>query len=215
MDSKQYQREAQVTLSHSFFGEFVSTSELIAALNEAIAACAKVDKLKKLLFYGRGADQPVRRPSESLGAIAMTGSQEATFHALIGVGTEGAECFEILRDWLVEVRENRIPVPFPVTKIMEELGGNTWYVAVGAEAMGVTIDDIYALNIAQLRARYKERFDAFEANNRNLEFESSVMKSMSETITGQPETKLWEKASVIDQPLPKADDEISRYEQQK
>lgn len=216
MDAKQYQREAQATLSHSFFGEFVETTALINALNEAIAACAKVDKIKKLLFYGRGADALLplpRKPYSTLGSIPMTGKQETVFHALIGVGTEGAECFEILRDWLVASRDQKIPEDFPQVKTMEELGGGAWYVAVAAEAMGVSIEDIFALNIAQLRARYKDKFDAFEANNRNLTFETSVMKSAADVYiqTTNP-LDVQAKFSGL---LPKADDEIDRFNSQK
>lgn len=221
MDAKQYQREAQATLSHSFFGEFIGTSEMIAALNEAIAACAKVDKLKKLLFYGRGADERLphpRRPYASIGSIPMTGTQETVFHALIGAGTEGAECFEILRDWLMVARDSKEPVPFPNVKVMEELGGGTWYVAVAAEALGVTIEDIFSLNIAQLRARYKDKFDAFEANNRNLSFETSVMKSVAQAVTPEKVQKDWPSFNEICPPaekMPKADEEIERFNAQK
>lgn len=197
MDILTYQNEAQVTLSHSFFGEYVELRELLDALNDAIIACAKVDKLKKVLFYGRGINgraEVARKPFSTLGAVPLTGQQETILHALIGIGTEGAECLEILRDWVhgmitggygedfesVAHKHPHETTASPKSfKLQEESGGTLWYIAILAEAMGITVEDIAGFNIAQLRARYKDKFDAFEANKRNLAFEHSVMVNMA------------------------------------
>lgn len=208
MDSAQYQSEALVTLSHSFFGEYVETREMLDALNEFIVASAKLDELKKVLFYGRNitarAENP-RKPFATLGAFRMTGEDETMLHGLLGIATEAGEIAEVLRDALHAMQTGEFQT-FDGAHIREELGDLLWYVAVAGDSMQMGFGEMMQVNIAKLRARYKDKFDAAEANQRNLEFERSVMTNMDSA--GKQASAMLDVATPE---LPKADDEITRY----
>lgn len=182
----QYQREAHVTASTSFYGDFVCTKELLEKLNIAIAAIAEVDKVKKQLFYGRDIEG-LRTISLPVADLNMSVAEQNIMHSLIGVGTEGGECLELLRDFLFG-KFTGARGQFDQIKVMEELGGAMWYIPIGAQAMGVTMAEIADLNIAQLRKRYAGKFDAYEANNRDLAAEDKVMGEMTGTLSGAEKT---------------------------
>jgi NTP pyrophosphatase (non-canonical NTP hydrolase) len=56
---------------------------------------------------------------------------------------------------------------FNTTELIKELGDVLWYVAVLADALGATLDEVADVNIAKLRARYPEGFSAERSINRD------------------------------------------------
>ena len=50
--------------------------------------------------------------------------------------------------------------------LARELGDVMWYVAMGAQAIGYSLEEIMKLNIEKLNARYPEGFDAERSQNR-------------------------------------------------
>lgn len=50
--------------------------------------------------------------------------------------------------------------------LVEELGDVAWYLAVCAEALGVTLEEVLQANIDKLKARYPEGFDKARSINR-------------------------------------------------
>lgn len=204
----QYQREAHVTASTSFYGDFVCTKELLEKLDIAIAAIAEVDKVKKQLFYGRNIEG-LRTIHMPVADINMSVAEQNITHALIGVGTEGGECLELLRDFITnKVRSGAMAYGYSHAKVMEELGGAMWYIPIGAQAMGLTMERVAELNIAQLRKRYAGKFDAYEANNRDLAAENKVMEEMTGTLSAS-ELKIPVLGSVT------ADEEKQRYNERR
>ena len=53
--------------------------------------------------------------------------------------------------------------------LIEELGDTAWYLAVCAEALGVTLEEVLNRNIAKLKARYPDGFDKARSVNREEE----------------------------------------------
>lgn len=51
--------------------------------------------------------------------------------------------------------------------IAEELGDLLWYVANTASELGFSLEDIAAVNIEKLKARYPDGFDSDRSMNRN------------------------------------------------
>jgi len=47
-----------------------------------------------------------------------------------------------------------------------ELGDVLWYLSVAAKQRGLTLEDIASANIAKLKARYPNKFDAARSRNR-------------------------------------------------
>lgn len=52
------------------------------------------------------------------------------------------------------------------TKLIRETGDLLWYCALMAEALDVSLAEIAQINIAKLRARYPDGFDADRSNHR-------------------------------------------------
>lgn len=53
--------------------------------------------------------------------------------------------------------------------LKKELGDVMWYVAMICHAMHWNLDEILAMNVEKLKARYPEGFDVERANNRNID----------------------------------------------
>ena len=51
-------------------------------------------------------------------------------------------------------------------KLIEELGDVAWYLAIAAEALGVTLGEVLERNVKKLEARYPEGFDKARSINR-------------------------------------------------
>lgn len=90
--------------------------------------------------------------------VAETGVDELQLeHAALGVGTEAGELLDIIKRFLFYGK-----AVDPV-HAAEELGDALWYVAAGATALGMTLDQIATLNIAKLRTRYPNGFTEADA----------------------------------------------------
>lgn len=58
-------------------------------------------------------------------------------------------------------------------RVAEELGDVAWYLAVAAEAIGYSLDDILQMNVDKLLKRYPDGFDA-ERSVHRPEYESEA-----------------------------------------
>jgi NTP pyrophosphatase (non-canonical NTP hydrolase) len=90
-------------------------------------------------------------------------------HAALGIASEGGELAGAVKAWLHYGR------PLDRRNIIEELGDVLWYVAEGAAALGVTLDDVAAANVRKLAARYPGAFDEAAANLRDLVVEARAL----------------------------------------
>ena len=78
----------------------------------------------------------------------------------MGLNGEAGECIDLLKKHLFHGRE------LDRKKLAEELGDVLWYVTELATEAGYTLADIAQNNIAKLRRRYPEGFDAERSRNR-------------------------------------------------
>jgi NTP pyrophosphatase (non-canonical NTP hydrolase) len=74
--------------------------------------------------------------------------------AALGLSGESGEFAELVKKHLFHGH------PLDKEKAMKEIGDVLWYVAFACEALGVQLDDIAERNIAKLKARYPEKFEA-------------------------------------------------------
>lgn len=93
-------------------------------------------------------------------------------HAAMGCFTESSELMEAVEK---QYRDGELDL----TNFGEEIGDIEWYQAIGFDATGVTEASCREKNIAKLRARYPEKFDADQAVNRDLDAERNVLESPS------------------------------------
>ena len=54
-------------------------------------------------------------------------------------------------------------------KLVKELGDIAWYLAETAYALDISLDEVFARNIAKLKARYPEGFDTEKSIHRDEE----------------------------------------------
>lgn len=178
-----YIGEAMVTMSPSWHGDDVSFAALRSVLAEAIEALTKLDKIKKALFYGRALpedfypqqDLPLSQHDSETCLTLPTWFEEDKYgeyviHAIIGAATETGELLEALQKVVINGEA------FDEVNMREEVGDVFWYLAALAHTCNFTFEDAQRVNIAKLRARYPNKFTAFDANNRNLTAERRILE---------------------------------------
>ena len=90
-------------------------------------------------------------------------------HAAIGIFTESGELLEAL----VEVAETGT---LDKVNFAEEIGDVQWYAAIASDETGVSLDAIQKTNIAKLKKRYPQKFDAELAVNRDVKGERAILE---------------------------------------
>ena len=74
-------------------------------------------------------------------------------NGLMGLNGEAGEAIDILKKYLFQGHE------LDGEHLAKELGDVAWYLAVTADALGYTLEDILSMNVKKLRARYPNGFD--------------------------------------------------------
>lgn len=75
-------------------------------------------------------------------------------NGLMGLNGEAGEAIDILKKHLYQGHE------LDREHLAKELGDVAWYLAVTADALGYTLEDILQMNVQKLRARYPDGFDS-------------------------------------------------------
>lgn len=91
-------------------------------------------------------------------------------HAIMGLVTESGELMDVVKKTKLYNRE------VDKVNLVEEMGDVMWYLAVMADALGVTFEDAWQKNINKLRARFPEKFDLDQAINRDLDIERKILE---------------------------------------
>lgn len=78
----------------------------------------------------------------------------------MGMCGEAGECIDIMKKHRMQGHT------LAADKLAEEIGDVLWYVAEAAAGLGMSLEEIAMLNIAKLRARYPQGFDAERSINR-------------------------------------------------
>lgn len=177
-----YSEDARRTLTRSFFGENVATSELIAALVQFATAAERLDRIKKRAFYGKDiseadirlcAMQPYLFIKND--KISWNEQEEFVLHGVLGIATEAGELVESVLETVKE-KLNGYESEFDLVNLIEEGGDVFWYLnalAIGANSNFKEMQDI---NIQKLRKRYPEKFTCDKAINRDAGAERALME---------------------------------------
>jgi hypothetical protein len=91
-------------------------------------------------------------------------------HAALGCFTESAELIEPLQAQYVTGVLDKV-------NFGEEVGDIEWYQAIGFDESGVSEAECREKNIAKLRKRYPNKFDAVDAVNRDLNAERAILEA--------------------------------------
>lgn len=90
-----------------------------------------------------------------------TDEQSRLLHGLMGLNGESGEALELLKKHMFQGHW------FDKYHMAKELGDIAWYLAVAADAIGYSLEDIFVMNIKKLEDRYPGAvFDAEKSINR-------------------------------------------------
>lgn len=85
---------------------------------------------------------------------------QSILHGLMGLNGEAGEAIDISKKAMFQGHD------LDVEHLAKELGDVAWYLAVTANAIGYSLDDIFRMNIEKLKARYPDGFDTEKSTNR-------------------------------------------------
>lgn len=86
--------------------------------------------------------------------------ERSIVHGVMGLNGEAGEAIDILKKVMYQGHE------FDANHLAKELGDVAWYLAVTANAIGYSLEDIFKMNIEKLKARYPDGFDTEKSTNR-------------------------------------------------
>ncbi len=124
-------------------------------------------------------EQPLSYQQEALKTksdkylFSPTQSNCDMLHAAIGIATEGGELLDALKKAMFYGK------PLDVVNLKEELGDVMWYIAIACQALGTTIDEVQAIKIAKLKARFPNKFTSQDAIERDLDNERRVLEGQA------------------------------------
>lgn len=81
-------------------------------------------------------------------------------NGLMGLNGESGEAIDLLKKTLFQKHE------FDREHMAKELGDVAWYLAVSADAIGYSLEEILQMNVEKLRARYPDGFDSERSQHR-------------------------------------------------
>lgn len=89
-------------------------------------------------------------------------------HSAIGCCTETGELMDLIKRQLFYNKA------LDKKEAAKELGDILWYVAIGCDALGFTMEEIMEANIAKLRARYPDKYTDEQAIQRDTKQEDKA-----------------------------------------
>lgn len=88
--------------------------------------------------------------------------EELLLDGILGMNGEAGECSDIMKKHLFQGHD------LDKEHLMKECGDVAWYLAITAYALGYTLDDVLAANMAKLANRYPDGFDELRSRNRKV-----------------------------------------------
>ena len=92
-------------------------------------------------------------------------------HSAIGLVTEAGEIQDALKKHIFYGRT------LDKVNLEEELGDLFWYMAVMADTLGISFEQVMEKNIRKLKSRYGEKFTEERAIKRDLDTERQILES--------------------------------------
>lgn len=187
-----YIEQATVTLSKNYHGEKVSLSLFNKIVENCIDALADLEAIKKTIFYGKELPLELKRlnlgvdsetaflagdlsPNTCANLAAWFANEEqgqVSIHGILGAAAETSELLQLLKATIEGQELN-------VESLAAEMGDVMWYFAILCFVNSLTFEQVQAMNIAKLKARYPDGFTKKEALNRDEDAEHKAMQSVA------------------------------------
>ena len=138
-------------------GKFEPTVKYLHRIADALGVT--IDKLLPLEWLSRC---PSMTANEYQLLAMRTANPECRNLSNVGLGLAGeaGECADEIKKHLHHGH------PLNREKLIKEMGDVAWYLALGCDALGVTLEDVLRLNIDKLKARYPDGFEADKSLHR-------------------------------------------------
>lgn len=151
----------------------------MSMLRTMVCSANLADRWKRLMFYGKPPEKGERSlfcTDETAAPETISKLQEENvrrlIHVAMGLYTEAGEVMEAVLAYITHGTRK----PLDAINIAEEFGDAHWYLSLGADVVRRNPEEILEANIAKLRARYPEAFNALNATVRNLDRERAVLE---------------------------------------
>lgn len=102
---------------------------------------------------------------------ATNGVSPRIEHAAMGAVTEAGELMTAVKKAKIYGK------PLDHINLIEEAGDVMWYLAILADDLGVSFEEIWEKNIAKLRQRFPDRYSDEHCLNRDTEAERKILES--------------------------------------
>jgi len=156
--------------------DIVLTSNLRTFVSEG----EDLDKLKKLIFYGKGELSEKEYEGNTFSEGRLVDEKFAkTLHGILGIATESGELVEALLNNITsneKVDENTVLKEIDSVNLEEEIGDLFWYIALLCRTYNFDIEKLMQKNIDKLKLRFPNKFSEEKAINRNVEKERVVLE---------------------------------------
>lgn len=86
------------------------------------------------------------------GVCAAT-PENLLLNGVMGLNGEAGECIDMVKKHLFQGHD------LNKDKLVKELGDVSWYLAISAEALGVSLEEVMQRNVDKLMERYPDGFD--------------------------------------------------------
>lgn len=186
----------------------VDSRMFFGSLQAAIAMSELMDVMKKHFIYGKSidSDKVHRILSEIRDHLstfqdgiedkvtheAIIDGRLREFHAALGLFTESGEALTALLNTFAYGHK------FDEVNFAEEIGGDvSWYQALGLDAVQQPLSVALGRNIAKLEARYKGKFSAQAALNRDTATERKILEG-ADTAAAAAVATLYDKVKPFD-----------------
>ena len=91
----------------------------------------------------------------------MIGYKQLLLNGVMGLNGEAGECIDVVKKHLFQGHD------LDRDKLIDELSDVMWYVAITAQGLGVSLDEIMQHNDDKLLKRYPNGFEAEKSINRS------------------------------------------------
>lgn len=139
-----------------------TTQRIEHAQEEAIDLLKYLEHLKQVADDGITANDYQRAALRT--AKGMVFGEDKTrsmlMNAALGMAGESGEVADIVKKHTFQGHD------LDVNHVAEEIGDVLWYVAIGAEAIGLSLGEVAQRNIEKLKRRYPDGFDKARSINR-------------------------------------------------
>ena len=91
----------------------------------------------------------------------MNNDLDRILQGVMGLAGESGECVDLMKKHIFQGHS------LDMEHLMKELGDVAWYLAITADSIGYTLEEVFEANIKKLESRYPDgRFEANKSINR-------------------------------------------------